>query len=48
MYNTIRTFPQQFLKGFDIASKIEISLKSKNIYLTGMGGSTLPGRVIRS
>ncbi len=39
--------PDQFKKGFEIADGIKLEGKFKSIELSGMGGSALPGNILR-
>tara|TARA_Y100000310_G_scaffold344420_2_gene457091 strand:- start:4513 stop:5511 length:999 start_codon:yes stop_codon:yes gene_type:complete len=48
MYQVLKDFPLQIQQGWNIAEKIKVTGKPKNIVVTGMGGSCLPGEILKS
>jgi glucose/mannose-6-phosphate isomerase len=48
MHSAILATPKQFAEGFALAKKIKISSKFNKIMISGMGGSALPGNILRT
>lgn len=48
MREVILNSPDQFQKGFELAKEIKISGEFESITISGMGGSNLPGDLLRS
>jgi glucose/mannose-6-phosphate isomerase len=48
MYQVLNDFPLQMQKGWQLAENIKITDKVDKIIVTGMGGSCLPGEILKS
>ncbi|MFH0930246.1 MAG: bifunctional phosphoglucose/phosphomannose isomerase [Candidatus Moraniibacteriota bacterium] len=47
LYDVIRNIPDQLIEGLDIAKDVKVEGKFKAIEISGMGGSALPGNLLR-
>ena len=48
MYDVLKNFPKQMEEASKLGKDIKISDKVDNIIITGMGGSALPGEILKS
>lgn len=48
MHDVIKHFPEQVIKGFKLGAGIKVVDKIEGILITGMGGSALPGEILKS
>lgn len=47
LYDVIKNIPDQLITGLDIAKDVKIKGKFKAVEISGMGGSALPGNLLR-
>jgi len=47
LYDVIKNIPDQLLTGLEIAKDVKVEGKFKSIMISGMGGSALPGNLLR-
>src|SRR4030042_1277395 len=47
LYDVIKNIPDQLLTGLEIAKDVKIEGKFKAVEISGMGGSALPGNLLR-
>lgn len=48
MYQAIKNFPDQFIKSIEFAKEVKVPLPINKIVVTGMGGSALPGDILKT
>lgn len=48
MYQGIKNFPNQFIKAVEWANDVKITGQINKIVITGMGGSALPGDIVKT
>jgi glucose/mannose-6-phosphate isomerase len=48
MYQAIKNFPDQFIKAIEFANGVKVTGQINKIVITGMGGSALPGDVVKT
>ena len=47
LYDVIQNIPNQLIEGLEIARDVKVEGKFKSIMISGMGGSALPGNLLR-
>jgi glucose/mannose-6-phosphate isomerase len=47
LYEVIKNIPNQLIKGLEIARNVKVEGKFKAVEISGMGGSALPGNLLR-
>ena len=47
LYEVIKNIPDQLIEGLEIARNVKIEGKFKAVEISGMGGSALPGNLLR-
>src|SRR4030042_3884866 len=47
LYQVIEDIPDQLIEGLEVAKDVKVDGKFKSIEISGMGGSALPGNLLR-